>query len=164
VNNPIQRVGEKATFLIIGAPPGAPIYWSSYKNGVATGELNADYGHRTESNGTAQIEMSSPWTAEQTGDWIKEILIQDSTGNNYTAMVVYRVVPAPQLLPLRFSDRWRAAWWVVSRRGDRDPKLATPGGGRGCPGGSQIIMRQIRSQSGLGFLYVPPDTGGWDLV
>lgn len=99
VNNPIQRVGEKATFLIIGAPPAAPIYWSSYKNGVATGELNADYGHRIEANGTAKIEMSSPWTADQAGDWIKEILIQDSTGNNYTALAVFRVVPAPVAAP-----------------------------------------------------------------
>lgn len=99
VDSPIQQVGGKATFLIIGAPPGAPVYWSSYRNGVATGELNADYGHRVEANGTAKIEMSSPWTAEQTGDWIKEILIQDSTGNNYTAMAVFRVVPAPATAP-----------------------------------------------------------------
>jgi hypothetical protein len=99
IDNPIQQVGGKATFLIIGAPPGAPVYWSSYRNGVATGELNADYGHRVEANGTAKIEMSSPWTAEQAGDWIKEILIQDSTGNNYTAMAVFRVVPAPVAAP-----------------------------------------------------------------
>jgi len=100
VDNPIQQVGGKATFLIIGAPPGAPVYWSSYKNGVATGELNADYGHRIEGKGTAKIEMSSPWNSDQTGDWIKEILIQDSTGNNYTAMVVFRVIPAPVAVPV----------------------------------------------------------------
>ena len=100
IDNPVQRVGGKATFAIIGAPPGAPIYWSSYRNGVATGELNADYGHRTESNGTAQIQMNSPWNSDQTGDWIKEILIQDASGNNYTAMVVYRVLPeAPAAAP-----------------------------------------------------------------
>jgi len=99
IDRPVQTVGEKATFAIIGAPPGAPIFWSSYKNGVATGELNADYGHRTESNGTAQIQMTQPWTADQAGDWIKEILIQDGAGNNYTAMVVFRVVPAPVAAP-----------------------------------------------------------------
>jgi len=44
--------------------------------------------------------MSSPWNSEQTGDWIKEILIQDASGNNYTAMVVYRVLPeAPAAAP-----------------------------------------------------------------
>ena len=99
IDRPVQTVGDKATFAIIGAPPGAPIYWSSYKNGVATGELNADYGHRTESNGTAQIQMTQAWTADQAGDWIKEILIQDGAGNNYTAMVVFRVIPAPVAAP-----------------------------------------------------------------
>lgn len=90
INSPYQLVGGKATYTVIGAPPNAEIYWSSYKNGVATGELNASYGQKIEPNGTAQIE-SGAWTSDQVGDWIKEILIKDSTGNLYTAMVAFSV-------------------------------------------------------------------------
>lgn len=94
IDNPIQTVGTKGTYRVIGAPPGAEIYWSSYRNGVATGELNASYGHKIEPNGTAQITMGAPWTDEQTGNWIKEILVKDSAGNISTAMVPFTVVGA----------------------------------------------------------------------
>lgn len=94
IDNPVQRVGEKGRYLIIGAPPNADIYWSSYKDGVATGELNASYGHKTEANGTASIDMGAPWSADQVGSWIKEILITDANGQLYTAMTTFSVYPA----------------------------------------------------------------------
>jgi hypothetical protein len=94
INTPYQTVGGKAVFTIVGAPPGAEVYWSSYKNGVATGELNASYGHKIEPNGTTTIE-SAAWTTDQTGDWIKEILVKDSSGQVYTAMVPFAVRPTP---------------------------------------------------------------------
>ena len=96
IDSPVQRVGEKGQYLIIGAPPNSEIFWSSYKDGVATGELNASYGHRTESNGTASIEMGAPWSTDQTGNWIKEILIKDESGQIYTAMTTFTVYPAIQ--------------------------------------------------------------------
>jgi hypothetical protein len=95
INSPYQVVGGKAIYTVIGAPPGGDVYWSSYKNGVATGELNASYGHKIEPNGTAQIE-SGAWTSDQTGDWIKEILIKDTSGQVYTAMVAFAVRPAAE--------------------------------------------------------------------
>jgi len=94
IDNPIQVVGQRGTYRVIGAPPNAEIFWSSYKNGVATGELNASYGHKVEPNGTASISMGAPWTDDQTGNWIKEILVKDSAGNISTAMVPFTVIGA----------------------------------------------------------------------
>jgi len=94
IDSPVQRVGQKGKYLIIGAPPNSEIFWSSYKNGVATGELNASYGHRTEANGTASIDMGAPWSDDQQGAWIKEILIKDEAGQIYTAMTTFNVYPA----------------------------------------------------------------------
>ena len=94
IDSPYQIVGRKGKFRIIGAPPGAEIYWSSYKDGVATGELNSSYGQKVEANGTAELEQS--WTPEQVGNWVKEILVQDADGTNYTAMVQFTVLPATQ--------------------------------------------------------------------
>jgi len=93
IDTPYQVVGRTGKFRIIGAPPGATIYWSSYKNGVATGELNSSYGQKIEANGTAELEQV--WTADHIGAWVKEILVQDSAGTNYTAMVQFTVSPAP---------------------------------------------------------------------
>jgi len=96
IDSPVQRVGEKGRYLIVGAPPDSEIFWSSYKDGTATGELNASYGHKTASNGTASIDMGAPWAADQTGNWIKEVLIKDASGQLYTAMTSFTVYPAVQ--------------------------------------------------------------------
>lgn len=96
IDSPVQRVGQKGAYAIIGAPPNAAIYWSSYKDGVATGELNASYGHTTEANGTAEISMSAPWSDTEIGSWIKEILVKDVNGQTYTAMTAFSVYPAVQ--------------------------------------------------------------------
>lgn len=92
IDSPYQQVGVKGKFRIIGAPPGAVVNWSSFKDGQATGELNAAYGQQVESNGTAELE----WTPlpEHVGEWTKQILVQDASGANYTAMVNFRVIPA----------------------------------------------------------------------
>jgi len=91
INTPYQQVGTPGKFRVIGAPPGATIYWSSYKDGKATGELNASYGQVVEANGTAELEQT--WREEDAGNWVKEILVQDAGGNNYTAMVQFAVLP-----------------------------------------------------------------------
>lgn len=92
VDSPQMFVGQTANFRLIGAPPNSEIYWSSYKNGAATGELNASYHQFTEANGTAEI----PFTPEAThvGKWVKEILLKDAAGQIYTAMVQFSVFPA----------------------------------------------------------------------
>jgi len=93
VDTPQMVPGREAHFRIVGAPPNQPIYWSSYKNGQSTRELNASYGQVTEANGTAEIPYTP--TGGDVGSWVKEILVQDGAGNNYTAMVQYIVAPAP---------------------------------------------------------------------
>jgi hypothetical protein len=92
VDNPNGQVGKQMLFRVIGAPPGKTIFWSSYLNGKATGELNASYGQKVESNGTAELSWIP--SSEHEGEWIKEILIADDAGNHYTAMVRFNVAPA----------------------------------------------------------------------
>ena len=93
INSTVQKVGEAPTFTLIGAPPGATVLWSSYHDGVATGEFNAGYGQTVEANGTAKLTGGN-WTQDQVGVWTKEVLIQDAAGSNSRAMVQFRVVPA----------------------------------------------------------------------
>jgi len=92
VDQSIMTVGKTARFRIIGAPANQQIYWSSYKNGQATGELNAGYGDRTAANGTADLPFTP--RAEDVGSWVKEVLVQDAGGNNYTALVQFGVQSA----------------------------------------------------------------------
>lgn len=93
INSQIQRVGEAPVFTLIGAPPGATVLWSSYKDGVATAEFNAGYGQHVESNGTAKLTGGN-WTTADEGVWTKEVLVQDASGQNYRGMIQFRVVPA----------------------------------------------------------------------
>lgn len=95
VDQPVMQVGKEARFRIVGAPPNATIYWSSYKNGQSTGELNASYNQRTEQNGTAELPYTP--SAEQVGNWSKSVLIIDGEGKNYTAMVQYQVREAASI-------------------------------------------------------------------
>lgn len=115
VDQPIMMVGKTAHFRILGAPPNQPIYWSSYKNGAATGELNAGYGDRTAANGTADLAFTP--RAEDVGAWVKEVLVQDAAGNNYTAMVTFSVQGAAAGAP------------AGSAGGAVAPKSAAPAGG-----------------------------------
>lgn len=88
-----QVVGGSPKFTLIGAPPGATVLWSSYKDNVATGEHNASYGQVVEANGTAQLE-GGVWTDADRGVWTKEVLIQSPDGTNNRAMVQFRVSAA----------------------------------------------------------------------
>lgn len=101
VDTPIMTVGRESHFRIVGAPPSSQIYWSSYKNGKATGELNAGYGQFTEANGTAELAYTP--AAGDVGNWTKEILVQDGAGSNYTAIVQYTVAAAASTLPATTS-------------------------------------------------------------
>lgn len=88
-----QTVGGKPRFTLIGAEPGATVYWSSYKDGKQTGEFNASYGQVVASNGTVELE-GGDWTEDDIGIWIKEVLIQSPDGTSNRAMVQFQVSPA----------------------------------------------------------------------
>lgn len=99
IDTPYQQVGGAPKFTLIGAPPGAAILWSSYKDGSATGEFNASYGQLVEGNGTAQLNGGA-WTEADKGTWIKEVLIQSPDGTNNRAVVQFRVsASAPTTAP-----------------------------------------------------------------
>ena len=93
INTPYQVVGGKAIYTLIGAPPGSTVYWSSYKDGQETGELNDSYGQSVGSNGTAKLEAADAWKDTQAGVWTKIALVQTPDGKNHTAMVQFRVSP-----------------------------------------------------------------------
>ena len=92
INTPYQLVGSKPTFTLIGATPGATVFWSSYKDGTPTGEYNASYGQVVEANGTVELE-GGQWTENDIGTWLKEVLIQSPDGTNNRAMVQFAVSP-----------------------------------------------------------------------
>ena len=71
----IYRVGEKPTYRITGAPAGAQIAWTSYKNGAATGEYQAFYQQYTDEQGNASIPAAQPWDASHVGAWRKDVVI-----------------------------------------------------------------------------------------
>jgi hypothetical protein len=93
IDKPYQVVGGKPKFTLIGAPPGSPVYWSSYKDGKSTGELNASYDQKVESNGTVELEGGA-WTENDIGLWDKIVLVKDAQDNNLTAKVTFRVSAA----------------------------------------------------------------------
>lgn len=99
INSQIQEVGKAPVFTLIGAPPGAQVLWSSFKDGVETAEFNAGYGQMVESNGTAKLTGGN-WTEADLGVWSKQVLVQDAAGNNYRGMVQFRVVPAAAASPV----------------------------------------------------------------
>lgn len=94
INSPIQVVGQTPTYRISGAPPGAQVTWTSFKDGVATGEDMAGYsGQVVESNGTVEL-TGGAWTADNVGQWIKQVRIAAPDGAVSQAVVMFSVVPA----------------------------------------------------------------------
>jgi hypothetical protein len=69
------KVGERPTYRISGGVPRGHVAWTSFKNGVSTGEFQADYpGEDLNDSGTLVIQ-GGPWAASDVGDWQKQILI-----------------------------------------------------------------------------------------
>ena len=92
IDNQQQRVGQSLIYRITGAPPGAAIAWSSFKNGEPTGERNAIYSDVIEANGTAEIK-GDPWKADHVGRWIKQIDLQGADGATFQGIVEFVVLP-----------------------------------------------------------------------
>ena len=92
VNKANIPVGETGIFYIRGGPPNAKIYWSSKKNGLPTGEDLAHYGQSTDAAGNADL-VPTAWSENTIGEWIKYVVIYDSSGRPYSAGVAFNVVP-----------------------------------------------------------------------
>jgi hypothetical protein len=90
MNKSVYQVGEKPIYLVTGAPPNAQIAWSSYRDGVETGEVNATYGHITDAEGKGQFEGGA-FTEAQIGTWQKQIV---TVPGYFSAQAFFQVVPA----------------------------------------------------------------------
>ena len=90
INNSLPRVGETPTYTLTGAPPGQQIFWTSYKNGEFTGELNSGYGQIVEANGTAKLAAGGPWREQDIGTWQKTATFREGS----SAIVNFQVAPA----------------------------------------------------------------------
>ena len=110
IDTPYQVVGGAPEFRIIGAPPGAAVLWSSYKDGQPTAEFNAGYGQVVEPNGTAKL-TGGAWLSTDAGTWIKEVLVQDANGQNYRGVVQFRVGAAPATTTTPTTPATTGSFW-----------------------------------------------------
>lgn len=89
VNSSSYTVGESAVYVIKGAPANSAIYWSSWKDGIPTGETDAYYGQRTDTFGN-WMAVAGAWTENLIGAWRKQAKVG---GQIYT--VTFQVQPRP---------------------------------------------------------------------
>jgi hypothetical protein len=87
VNNASYAVGESTVYVIKGASPNSLIVWSSWKDGVSTGEVDSNYGQWTDAFGNWSAS-AGPWTESLIGAWVKQAKIG---GQVYT--VAFQVQP-----------------------------------------------------------------------
>lgn len=107
-------VGDTPTYIIRAAIPGSRVLWTSFKNGEATGEYNADYDQVVGANGTVELVAGGPWTAAEVGTWQKQALIIDPNGGQALVQAVFRVseatpvsTPPPTSPIAQGADFWR---------------------------------------------------------
>jgi hypothetical protein len=74
VDSSTHMIGESTVYQITGAPANAEILWSSWKNGVSTGEVNDYYGQNTDAKGNWNA-LAGPWPAGDVGAWKKQASI-----------------------------------------------------------------------------------------
>lgn len=103
VKNSTHTVGEHTVYVIKGAPPSSLILWSSWKDGVSTGEVDVSYGHWTDSDGNWSA-VATAWREDQIGSWKKQVRVG---GQVYT--VTFQVQPRP--LP-DFTSKVGQYYWT----------------------------------------------------
>lgn len=109
VNNSTYVVGDQIVYVIKGAPSNSAIFWSSWKDGVPTGESDSSCGHRTDAFGNWSATVG-PWTENLTGAWKKQARVG---GQVYT--VTFQVQPRPleeeppatPVFPLLAKNYWQ---------------------------------------------------------
>jgi len=82
----IYRPGEHPTYRISGGVPRGRVAWTSFRNGVNTGEFQADYPGDDLNDAGTLIIQGGAFTASDIGDWEKQILIvpEDYAGDYST--------------------------------------------------------------------------------
>src|SRR5262245_23469442 len=93
----VYEVGQSPVYTVTGKP-NSPIFWSSWKDGVSTGEVDAHYGQITDANGN-WTGAGGPW---QPGD-VSSNFVKQAKVDGKTAHVQLEILPAGSL------TRW-AGW------------------------------------------------------
>lgn len=78
MNRSAYAVGERPTYSITGAQPGGQIAWTSFKDGVATGEYQAFYGQYTDEQGNWSEQAVQPFSEADVGVWQKQAIVISS--------------------------------------------------------------------------------------
>jgi hypothetical protein len=85
-------IGEVTLYNVSGAQPNSQILWSSWKDGVSTGEVDAFYGHFTDAQGRWSGQ-SAPWTtADVASNYTKQVRIA-----GMTAQAIFEIIPTPPI-------------------------------------------------------------------
>lgn len=90
----VYQVGDTPSYILQAGIPGSEVYWTSFKNGVWTGEDNAGYAQTIGANGTVELPAGGPWTDSDVGRWTKQARVIDPDGNTKLLQVSFDVVPA----------------------------------------------------------------------
>lgn len=86
------EVGEAPKYIVQAGISGSKVLWTSFKNGAATGEFNADYGQVIGANGTAEL-TGGPWTEADKGNWEKQALVIAPDGSQQLVQTFFSVSP-----------------------------------------------------------------------
>jgi hypothetical protein len=77
VDKAVYLVGQAPLYTVTG-PPNTPILWSSTRNGVSTGEVDAYYGQQTDASGNWS-GYGGAWEPGHVGSWTKSVRVGDQT-------------------------------------------------------------------------------------
>lgn len=103
VNSSVYQVGESTTYVVKGAPANSAILWSSWKDGVSTGEVDTNYGQRTNAFGN-WTAVAGAWTESLIGSWKKQARI-----GNQVYTVTFQVQPKPLS---DFASKFGQYYWT----------------------------------------------------
>lgn len=98
-DKPIYQVGEDMLFKIEGGFPNSLIAWTSFKDGVSTGEYQSAYPNQfLDAAGNLTLPLGAPWQASHVGLWEKQVISinPEKSDDIKTAKVIFSVVPAGQ--------------------------------------------------------------------
>ena len=95
-NTPTFSDGQVPQYTISGGPPNAPIYWSSTRNGMDTGEDFVYYGQNTDGNGF-WTSPGGAWSSGMEGAWTKTAYVGNTSNPGVT--VNFQVIASCDLLP-----------------------------------------------------------------
>jgi hypothetical protein len=97
---------DGVTFSLVGAAPNSPIYWSSTRNYIPTGEVEAFYGHSTDQDGSWMGSTGSLVGVWQPGQWVKEVKV----GGTY--LTVEFAVGAP------YAETGSLRWYALRSKAE----------------------------------------------